>query len=749
MKRAGICYGVMVLLFTCAGPILGQNVDVQYSTYLGGSAQYQRARGIAVDSSACAYITGNTNCSDFPTVNPYQPGHSGGYSTNDVFVTKLFSSGSALAYSTYLGGGGDDGGASIAVDSSGSAYVTGWTYSTDNFPTVNGYQPSSLEESGESDGFLTKFSSSGSSLVFSTYLGGRYNDYGNGVAVGSDSTAYVVGITISDDFPTQNPYQASWHEGYSAPYGFYTWDLFITRFSSAGDSLIFSTYFGGVFWDSGADIDLDLSGNAYVTGWTESTLDFPIMGAYQSTYPGNGDETAFVSKFAAAGNSLYYSTFLGGSSSGRGRGIGVDSAGSAYVSGATGSSDFPIVNPYQATPNSSYPIFISKLTNSGTGLIYSTFLGGSGGVQLQDGNLVVDSSLRAYIAGSTGDTDFPTVNPYQSSNAGFSDIVISSLSSSGSSLEYSTYLGGASNQDYCWGIAVDDDGNAYVTGYTNSDDFPTRNPYQATKVISSGAYAEPFVTKLGFGSSATTPPWIYDYNGDGTSDIAVYRGTSGLWAIRGMTRVYFGGTGDEPVPADYNGDGTTDVGIYRSTSGLWAVRGVTRTYFGGSSDIPEPGDYDGDEMDDLGVFRASTGLWAIQGVTRIYFGSSADDPLPGYYDGDGTKDIGLFRPSSGLWALRGVTRLYFGGSTDELVPGDYNGDAIWEPGIFRASSGLWAIFGVTRTYFGGSTDWALPADYDGNGIDDIGIFRESSALWAVNGITRTYFGSSGDVPVTR
>jgi len=248
---------------------------------------------------------------------------------------------------------------------------------------------------------------------------------------------------------------------------------------------------------------------------------------------------------------------------------------------------------------------------------------------------------------------------------------------------------------------------------------------------------------------AAAPPWIFDYNGDGTSDIAIFRGSSGLWAVRGVTKIYFGGLTDETVPGDYDGDGTTDIGIYRSTSGLWAIRGVTRSYFGGSSDLPEPGDYVGDGMDDLGIFRASTGLWAIQGVTRIYFGSSADDPLPGYYDGDGTKDIGLFRPNSGLWALRAVTRLYFGGSTDEPVPGDYSGDAVWEPGIFRASSGLWAILGVTRTYFGGSTDWSLPADYDGNGIDDIGIFRESSALWAVNGITRTYFGSSGDVPVTR
>jgi len=248
---------------------------------------------------------------------------------------------------------------------------------------------------------------------------------------------------------------------------------------------------------------------------------------------------------------------------------------------------------------------------------------------------------------------------------------------------------------------------------------------------------------------AGASPWNQDYNGDGTSDIAVFREGSGLWAIRGISRMYFGGTDDEPVPGDYDADGTTDVGIFRAASGLWAIRGVTRTYFGGSADTPVPLWLNPSSATVVGIFRPTTGLWAVKGVTRAYFGGSGDEPVPGDYDGDSTEDLGIFRNTSGLWAIRGVTRAYFGGSADSPVPGEYSGDGTWEPGIFRPSSGLWAIRGVTRSYFGAVTDWESPADYDGDGTDDIGIFRDSSGLWAVRSITRCYFGTSGDIPVAR
>jgi hypothetical protein len=240
-----------------------------------------------------------------------------------------------------------------------------------------------------------------------------------------------------------------------------------------------------------------------------------------------------------------------------------------------------------------------------------------------------------------------------------------------------------------------------------------------------------------------------DYNGDGTSDIAVFRGSSGLWAVRGMTRIYFGSSSDTPVSGDYDGDGTADFGIFRTGLGLWAIRDITRIYFGSSSDLAVPADYDGDGSCDIGIFRSSSGLWALRDITRDYFGSSDDTPIPGDYDGDNTMEIGIFQASSGLWALRGISRVYFGSSSDKAVPGDYNGDGTWETGIFRSSSGLWASRGVTRAYFGGSYDTPIPANYEGDGTDSSGVFRPSSGLWAVKGLTRIYFGGPDDLPITR
>jgi len=263
--------------------------------------------------------------------------------------------------------------------------------------------------------------------------------------------------------------------------------------------------------------------------------------------------------------------------------------------------------------------------------------------------------------------------------------------------------------------------------------------------------------EYGAGAVTPTPPVTEvrsavhsgDYDGDGTSDIAVFREGSGLWAAREITRVYFGGAGDLPVSGDYNGDGPADISIFRPASGLWAIRGITRIYFGSSSDIAAPGDYDGDGNCDIGIFRSASGLWAVRGVTRDYFGASGDMPIQGDYNGDNTAEIGIFRSADGLWALRSGSRGYFGSAGDSPVPGDYNGDGSWEAGILRDSTGLWAIPGVTRTYFGGGSDSPVPADYTGTGIDAIGVFRPATVLWAVRGITREYFGESNDVPATR
>lgn len=240
-----------------------------------------------------------------------------------------------------------------------------------------------------------------------------------------------------------------------------------------------------------------------------------------------------------------------------------------------------------------------------------------------------------------------------------------------------------------------------------------------------------------------------DLNGDGTPDLTIFRPDRGLWAVRGITRVYFGGGEDLPRPGDYTGDGTDGMGIFRPGSGLWAARDVSRFYFGSISDQPILRDYNGDGTDDPAIFRWSTGLWAVRGITRFYFGGADDQPVPGDFTGSGARLAGIFRGETGLWAIRGVTRFYFGRGSDGAFPGDYNGDTTGEAALYRPVSGLWAVRGLTRVYFGGGLDLPAPADYRGNGSDDIGIFRGSSGLWAAQGVTRVYFGGSSDIPVVR
>jgi hypothetical protein len=248
---------------------------------------------------------------------------------------------------------------------------------------------------------------------------------------------------------------------------------------------------------------------------------------------------------------------------------------------------------------------------------------------------------------------------------------------------------------------------------------------------------------------------VFDYNGDGFSDIAIFRASSGLWAVRNLTRVYFGTDGDTPVPGDYDGDGITDIAIFRPSTGLWAARSVTRAYFGNSSDQPIARDYTGDWRTDIGIFRQSSGLWALRGITRFYFGTSGDTPVPEDYNsdvsGDGAADIVLFRESTGLWAWRGVTRVYFGRTDDLPVSGYYHDPYGCSPAIFRPSTGLWAVMQETRWYFGNSSDTPVPADYGRKDYrDTIGIFRPSPGLWAwAKEGGRVYFGGSGDIPVTR
>jgi hypothetical protein len=456
-----------------------------YSTYLGGSTS-ENGRGTTVNAAGNQYVTGYTTSADFPTHTPYQGTYLGG-GLPMAFVTEFNPSGSALIFSTYFGGSSITESQGIALDRYGDIYITGNT-SSPNMPTANALQ-STFE--GNYDAFITKLNPSGSALLFSTYLGGTDADIAYAVAVDRYGYAYIAGTTSSIDFPMANPL-------YSALAS--SDDAFVAKIFPDGSGLIYSTYLGGTGQDLARGIAVDAAGDAYVTGDTYSS-DFPMLNANQS-YTAASDD-AFVTKLNPSGSALLFSTYLGGTYAQAGEAIALDPSGKAYVTGYTLSSDFPTLNAYQSALGASgaQNAFVTSFTASGA-LNYSTYLGGSG--NSVGWGIAVDAAGFAYIAGQS-DSTFPVVAPIQGANGGSVDAIVSRLSPSGNELLFSTYLGG-SGGELATAISVDGKGYAYLTGYTNTSTFPTVVPFQATN---RGASNTAFVTKLsvlGAGFAPITAP---------------------------------------------------------------------------------------------------------------------------------------------------------------------------------------------------------------------------------------------------
>jgi Beta-propeller repeat len=416
----------------------------------------------------------------------------------------------AVVYSTYLGGSNTDYAKAVAVDSAGNAYLTGQAGS-DDFPTVNPIQPPSPspEEHG-GDAFVSKFSADGSALVYSTYFGGSRGDESRSIAVDSGGNAYVTGNTFSTDFPTVNAFQSTNRSTNTMTPS----QVFVTKLNAQGNALVYSTYLGGSGVDMGFGIAVDNVGEAYVVG-DATSVDFPMFNPYQGSF--QGDHDAFVTKFDAAGNALLYSTYLGGSGFQQGYAIAIDGSGSAYVTGITNSTDFPVVNAYQATnpsiPGSgANPGFVSKFSPDGSALDYSTYFGGSANtVPLA---ITADSNGEAYVTGWTDSTDLPTVNPYQSQfKALYSNAFVTKFNAQGNALVYSTYLGG-SVEDTGNGIAVDNAGNAYIVGSTYSPDFPIVDELQTTNNGVDLQTTNAFITELSADGSSL--PFSTYWGGDGS-----------------------------------------------------------------------------------------------------------------------------------------------------------------------------------------------------------------------------------------
>jgi hypothetical protein len=461
---------------------------LSYSTYLGGSGTKDAGMSIAVDAQGNAYVGGYTNSTNFPTT-------AGAFSVppngnTDVFVTKINARGTALIYSSVFGGGvWQTAYGHLAVDSAGNVYFTGGTSSPD-FPTTPGAFQQTLRSSVE-NAYVVKLNSDGS-LGWSTYLGGSgptWGDVGYGVQVDASGNVYAAGYTSSSDFPTTPGAFQPAYRGTVA-------NAYLTKLNSTGSALLYSTYLGGSGDDGVRDFVLDRAGNLFVTGWTNSP-DFPVTpGVFQPTYAGTGRYNAFVAKVNTTNWTLVYSTYLGGSGLDAGRDIAVDASGNAYVTGDTLSTDFPTKNPLQAANAGGIDAFVTKLNATGSALLYSTYLGGSGDDQGW-GGIGIDAAGNAYVMGSTTSTDFPTRNAVQPRLPAGLHLYVAKLTSAGSALVYSTYLGGSDddafpNQSF-GGIAVDAAGNVYVTGVTDSRNFPTTSgAFQRS--IQPGYHA--FVTKI-------------------------------------------------------------------------------------------------------------------------------------------------------------------------------------------------------------------------------------------------------------
>jgi len=527
---------------------------LSYSTYFGGSGGAEMFPTVAVDASSFIYVTGSTSSPNLPlSGTPYQKTLAPGATAN-AFVAKFDPTGATLVFSTYLGGDGTDATIGIAVDAAGNSYVAGTT-SSSNFPTQNAFQMT--PKAAGTHAFVSELDTNGSTLKYSTYLSGSGTDTASGLALDNKGFVYAIGITNSTDFPTApaaGTIQASLL-GTNAffvvkvdPSTSGTNSLPFSTYFGGGNPTTGTVAGGGIAVDnnpSGSNIFIT-GGTNYLYTASNATTDFPIRNAAQPcldtptistitsnlSCPTTGLPTtggvvnmdAFVAKLTpgiTSGPEVLYSTYLGGTGQDVGYGIALDASGNAYVTGSTNSPAFPMVlgglagagyqkclnsPPSTTTPcpttSANTDAFIGKINNpvTGTGststnveLVYFTYIGGSGN---DTGRAIaVDNIQGARVIGSTASSDLATLNPVQSTLNGIQNAFaarIDTLGTASTTSQFVTYLGG-SGTDTGTGIAVDTSTNTFLTGETNSPDFPTASPFLGTLQGTQDA----FLAKLG------------------------------------------------------------------------------------------------------------------------------------------------------------------------------------------------------------------------------------------------------------
>lgn len=481
---------------TFAAKLSANGTTLLYATYLGGSGE-ETARGIDVNAAGEAFVVGGTQSTDYPTTpGSFQPVSAG---NTDAYVTKLNASGTAMVYSTLFGGGNNEGRTNVAVGPDGSAYLSGFTFSNEgSFPLLNAIQ---TKQGGKADVFAAKLNPAGSALVYSTYLGGTDNDTGRGIDIDAGGNAYIAGWTYSTNFPTLNATQPAQAGG---------GDTIVAKLSPSG-GLLYSTYLGGSGTDfpyHGSCLSLDGAGNVYVIGYTQST-DFPVMNAAQATYGGAQD--AYVFKLDAAG-SLSYATYLGGSGEDEGVSLDTDSAGTVFATGSTYSTNFPVLNPIQATKGRFKDGFVTSLNPAG-GLAYSTYLGGDGddignGIALGSGNV-------AHVVGHSDSSDLPiTAGAYQATRAGSKDVFVAKIAPGGGTPTF-----GISDVSVLEGAA----GTTTTASFTVSLSPAAGGPVSVTYATSNGTASAPadYLSAggtVGFPPGETSKVVTVTVNGDGATE---------------------------------------------------------------------------------------------------------------------------------------------------------------------------------------------------------------------------------------
>jgi Beta-propeller repeat len=606
----------------------GDGAYLIFCTFLGGNGD-DRAMGVAVDGAGSIYVTGHTASANFPVISALQSKLSG---SEDAFVAKLNPAGAKLIYSTYLGGSNVDSGNAIAVDAFGQAYVGGDTSST-NFPLVGGVYTANQ---GGQDGFIAKLTAAGTAIVYSSYLGGAASDHIGAVAVNSSGNAFVTGSTFSTNFPVSHAVQPN--TGGNE-------DAFVTELLPGGNGLVFSTYLGGSSGtaglpEQGQAIAVDSAGNIYVAGTTSST-NFPVTpSGLQTTFAG-GNQDGFLTEYSPGGQTINYSSYVGGSGLDYINGIAVDPFGYVTVVGETSSFDFPNTRGAQKQLNGNYDAFVTKFLFSGTNctLVNSSFLGGSGSDSAA--GVALNRTGDALIAGFTGSYDFPIVTPpsstkaFQTANLGLTNAFVAAIANPFFAATYSQAASGpVVNLDYAHDGLYD---GQSLTGeaihYGNPGDIVILGDWNQSGRVKVGVFRNGL--------------WILDSNGNGILDAA-------------DRQFNFGQAGDIPVVGDWNGTGTLKAGLFRGGTWILDLSGhlsgattglvdVTAAY-GVATDVPVVGDWTGTGSSKIGVFRAgfwildANGDYMMNGSDPFYvFGQAGDTPLTGDWDGSGVSRPGIVR----------------------------------------------------------------------------------------------------------